>query len=63
MLWKCASYVCAAILLGLFVLLASVAAADDITISLDGTPVVLPINAANKAMLTRRCATLAPQEA
>ena len=35
-------------------------AADDITISLGGTPVVVPINAANKAMLTRRCDKLAP---
>ena len=60
MLWKYAGAVCLAIALSLFALLASVAAADSITIDMGGTPVVLPINVANKAMLTRRCDKLAP---
>ena len=36
------------------------AAVDTIVIDLGGTPVVLSVNATNKTMLTRRCATLAP---
>ena len=63
MLWKCAGAVCLAIALSLFALLASVAAADSITIDMGGTPIVLPVNATTKAMLTRRCDKLAPGNA
>ena len=47
-------------LLASAVAVSSVHAVNDITIDLGGTSVVLPINAATKTMLTRRCATLAP---
>ena len=47
-------------LLASAVAVSSVHAVNDITIDLGGTPVVLPVNAANKAMLTRRCGKLAP---
>ena len=53
-LWKHAGSICAVVLLGLSVLLTSVASAvDTIAIDMGGTPVVLSVNTTNKAMLTR----------